>query len=229
MIKNVLIDLDGTLLPMNQDEFLNGYFKVIGKKFKDYDVQKIMVSLNKGINAMLHNDGVATNEKVFWEVFFNDLDNDEKIADIFLDMYKNEFQSLIKYTKPTLKAKKLVDLMKRKGLNIYVCTNPLFPTIATYSRLKWANLNPEDFNHITTYENSSYCKPNINYYIEVLEKFDLDPKECIMIGNDVLEDLVVNKLGIKTFLLTDNLINTRDIDFVSDYEGNFDQLLDFFK
>ena len=229
MIKNVLIDLDGTLLPMNQDEFLNGYFKVIGKKFKDYDVQKIMVSLNKGINAMLHNDGVATNEKVFWEVFFNDLDNDEKIADIFFDMYKNEFQSLIKYTKPTLKAKKLVDLMKRKGLNIYVCTNPLFPTIATYSRLKWANLNPEDFNHITTYENSSYCKPNINYYIEVLEKFDLDPKECIMIGNDVLEDLVVNKLGIKTFLLTDNLINTRDIDFVSDYEGNFDQLLDFFK
>ena len=229
MIKNVLIDLDGTLLPMNQDEFLNGYFKVIGKKFKDYDVQKIMVSLNKGINAMLHNDGVATNEKVFWEVFFNDLDNDEKIADIFLDMYKNEFQSLIKYTKPTLKAKKLVDLIKRKGLNIYVCTNPLFPTIATYSRLKWANLNPEDFNHITTYENSSYCKPNINYYIEVLEKFDLDPKECIMIGNDVLEDLVVNKLGIKTFLLTDNLINTRDIDFVSDYEGNFDQLLDFFK
>ena len=32
MIKNVLFDLDGTLLPMDMDEFTNGYFKFLVKK-----------------------------------------------------------------------------------------------------------------------------------------------------------------------------------------------------
>lgn len=229
MIKNILIDLDGTLLPMDQNDFLNGYFKVIASKFKNYDVLKIMSSLNKGIHAMLNNDGKVTNEEKFWEVFFKDMNNDPVIASVFMDMYQNEFQSLIAYTKPTLKARELVEVMKEKSLDIYVCTNPLFPSIATRSRIKWANLDPDDFKYITTYENSSYCKPNILYYQEVINKFNLNPEECIMIGNDVLEDLIVHKLGIKTYLLTDNLINTNNLEVITDYQGSIDDLITFIK
>lgn len=229
MIKNILIDLDGTLLPMNQEEFLDGYFKVIASKFKEFDLKLFMNALSMGINAMIGNDGLMTNEQRFWQVFFSYIKDENKIASSFVDLYENEFQTLIKFTQPTPKAKELIDIFKEKKLNIYCCTNPLFPSIATHSRIRWANLKPNDFNYITTYENSTYAKPNIKYYEEVLNKFNLNPEECIMIGNDVLEDLVVKKLNIKTFLLTDNLINSKNATIETDYQGNFDDLLEFSK
>ncbi|MDE7283511.1 MAG: hypothetical protein K2N85_08020 [Lachnospiraceae bacterium] len=37
-IKLVLFDLDGTLLPMNQDEFTKGYFKLLVKKCHHTDM-----------------------------------------------------------------------------------------------------------------------------------------------------------------------------------------------
>lgn len=227
MIKNILIDLDGTLLPMDQDYFLEGYFKMITKKFSDFNPKELLLALSIGIETMIKNDGSKTNKERFWEEFSKFLKLDEETIKRFEDMYKNEFQDLIEYTNPTLKAKELMEIFKEKGLKVYCCTNPLFPQIATFSRIRWANLNPDDFIHVTTYENSHYAKPNIKYYEEVLENFNLVPEECIMIGNDVSEDLIVKKLNIKTFLLKDNLINSKNLEIITDYEGNFDDLLDF--
>ena len=36
MIKAILFDLDGTLLPMDQDEFTKGYFKLLAAKLAPY-------------------------------------------------------------------------------------------------------------------------------------------------------------------------------------------------
>ena len=44
-----------------------------------------------------------------------------------------------------------------------------------------AGLSTDDFALITTYDNSSYCKPNPKYYVEILEKFGLKPEECLMV------------------------------------------------
>ena len=35
--------------------------------------------------------------------------------------------------------------LKEKGYNIILATNPIFPKVATLNRIKWANLNPNDF------------------------------------------------------------------------------------
>ena len=56
------------------------------------------------------------------------------------------------------------------------------------NRIRWAGIDAEDFEVITTYETYHYCKPNPKYFQEVMEEFGLNPKECLMVGNDVQED-----------------------------------------
>ena len=85
-------------------------------------------------------------------------------------------------------------------------------------------LQPEDFEFFTTFENSHYCKPNLDYYREILEKLSLKPEECLMVGNDVSEDMITEQLGMKTFLLTDCLINKAGVDISQYHHGGFAEL-----
>ena len=100
---------------------------------------------------------------------------------------------------------------------------------ATESRIKWAGLKPEDFEIITTFENFNYCKPNPNYYREVCAKMGVAPEECLMVGNDVLDDMVAEQLGMKVFLLTDCLINKENKDISKYPSGSFENLITYIK
>ena len=116
---------------------------------------------------------------------------------------------------------------KEKGIRTYLATNPVFPKVATMNRIKWAGLDAEDFELITTYEDNCYCKPNVDYYRTILEQFHLRPEECLMVGNDVEEDLAIRKLGVKTFLVTDTKENKKDLPIESDYQGSMEELFAF--
>ena len=108
-----------------------------------------------------------------------------------------------------------------------LATNPIFPAIATNERIRWAGLSTDDFELITTYENIGFCKPNPEYYSEVAERIGVAPEECIMVGNDVDDDMPASKLGMKVFLLTDCLINKSGEDLAKYPHGDFDALFDF--
>ena len=81
----------------------------------------------------------------------------------------------------------------------------------------------------TTYENAHFCKPNLRYYQEILEKIGRRPEECLMVGNDVGEDMVARQLGMEVFLLTDCLINQRSEDLSQYRRGGFPELLEVLK
>ena len=57
----------------------------------------------------------------------------------------------------------------------------------------------------------------------------MKPEECLMVGNDVREDMVTEQLGMKTFLLTDCLINKENIDISQYPNGGFTQLHTYLK
>ena len=97
------------------------------------------------------------------------------------------------------KAAKTVNALKDRGYRLVLATNPIFPLVATKNRASWAGLSVDDFELCTTYENSSFCKPNIKYYGEILSKLGMAPEECLMVGNDVDEDMIAEKLGMKFF------------------------------
>ena len=92
-------------------------------------------------------------------------------------------------------------------------------------RIRWAGLEPEDFELVTTYEDSPYCKPNPDYYRYVLARLGASPEESLMTGNDLGEDVRAAGLaGIRGFLLTDCLINRENEDISALPHGGFDEL-----
>ena len=232
MITTVFFDLDGTLLPMDQEVFLNAYMGGLAAKMAPYgyEPRTLVKNIWKGTGAMVMNDGSARNDEVFWKVFSalcgRDAQEDEAV---FLDFYQNEFQNVAKACGFDARAAETVRQIKEMGLKVVLATNPLFPAIATRSRAKWAGLNPDDFEYITTYENSFHCKPNPDYYREILDKLALRPEECLMVGNDVTEDMVPEKLGMKVFLLTDCMINKENKDYSCYPHGSFPELMHYIR
>ncbi|MBQ7307093.1 MAG: HAD family hydrolase [Clostridia bacterium] len=233
MIKAILFDLDGTLLPMDQDVYTKNYMKGLVKKLSPNDLTKgnnIIESVWKGFEGMVRNDGKRSNEDVFFEIFSQNLDKSIVYdLELFEDYYKNEYQVIKGFCGYNEKAKVVIDLLKEKGYKLILATNPVFPRIATESRVKWAGLDVNDFDYITTYEDCYHSKPNPEYYLEIANKQKIDPKECLMVGNDVREDMVAEKVGMKVFLLTDCLINKDGQDIEKYPNGDFDKLIEFLK
>ena len=209
-ITTLLFDLDGTLLPMDQELFVKAYLHGLCKKLapRGYDPKAVADTIWKGTAAMVKNDGSRRNEEVFWQGFCG-VFGEQSRADIphFEDFYRNEFQQVAEVCGKTPAAAELIAWAKARGLRLVLSTNPLFPAIATHSRVRWAGLEPEDFSFITTYENSSFCKPNPDYFREILDKLGLQPEECALIGNDAQEDGAATALGVPVFLLEHSLID----------------------
>lgn len=232
MVTTVLFDLDGTLLPMDQDKFVKSYLGRMAQKLtpQGFDPDLLVKGIWKGTGAMVKNDGTRTNEEVFWEVFNGVIGKDcKQYEELFLDYYRNEFQEVSRDCGFDPRAAEAIAEIKSLGYRVGLATNPLFPSIATYSRARWAGLNPDDFEIITTYENSRHCKPNPDYYRDILETLNLKPENCVMVGNDVQEDMIAREFGMKVFLLTDSLINRTGEDIGKFPHGSFPELMTFIR
>lgn len=228
----ILFDLDGTLLPMDQDVFTESYFKMLCKKMASfgYDADELVGAVWQGTLAMMKNDGSRINEDAFWQVF-SGIYGEKAMADKphFDAFYRNEFQLAKAECGYDPAAKETVSQLKAMGCRVALATNPLFPASATESRIRWAGFEPEDFELYTTYENIGYCKPNLDYYREVAKQLNCNAEECLMVGNDVNDDMAAADIGMKVFLLTDCLINRDDKDISAYPQGSFGDLLTYVK
>lgn len=230
MITTVFFDLDGTLLPMDQEGFTKAYFQRLAAKLlpHGYDSKKLIDGVWAGTAAMVHNDGRRTNEEAFW-ARFAEIFGDGALADrpIFDAYYRTEFQQVAADCGYNPQARQTVDRLRQAGYRLVLATNPIFPAVATESRIRWAGLEPSLFSLYTTYENTGYCKPNPRYYADLLQRLHLNPAECLMVGNDVEEDMVARTVGMDVFLLTDCLINSRAEDLSAYPQGDFDALVSY--
>lgn len=209
-IDTVLFDLDGSLLPMAQDEFVRLYMEALGRTFAPdgFEPGKLTGSVWRGVEAMIKNDGSMSNRERFWQVFSETMGQDMEEQELrFVSFYENQFGEAKAATGYSELSAKAVRLLREKGYTVVLATNPVFPTVATYRRMRWAGLSPEDFDLVTTYERERYCKPNLAYYRHILERFGKEPDQCLMVGNDVDEDMRVLSMGMSGYLLTDCLIN----------------------
>jgi FMN phosphatase YigB (HAD superfamily) len=229
MRKAVFFDLDGTLLPIDSSDFMKHYFKSIRKTilFSIISEENGEEIFGKAILKMVQNDGSKLNKDVFFDTI-KELSgaSAEMLLPYFDSFYHNEFRGLKKCTGVDKRVLKTVDILKDKGYRLILATNPVFPRIATDQRIKWAGFDPGDFEYISYYDNSRYCKPNPEYYREILIKTGLSAKECYMIGNDAGEDMSAVNLGFKGFLVLDHVMG--DIEGAPECEqGDYSDLLEF--
>jgi len=210
------------------DAFIRLYAGLMAKKLVPlgYDKDLLVKTIWQGTESMVRNDGSKCNRDVFWDcltgAFGEKILRDQPAID---DFYRTDFPGVRASCGFAPLAKAAVEKCKALGLRVALATNPVFPAVATHQRIGWAGLTPEDFELVTTYENSSSCKPNLLYYREVMGKLGVQPEECIMVGNDVVEDMVARKLGLRVFLLTHSLLNKLGEDINQFPHGDFPELM----
>lgn len=228
-MKTVLFDLDGTLLHVDIEAFLKEYLRAISTYCACLAEPQVFVQrLLEGTQRMVKNDGNKTNEEVFMESFLPALGKDrEEVYPVLAKFYTEEFPLLEKHVKRAEQARLVVEEVLSRGYQIILATNPLFPKQAIVERMKWAGVDNLPWLYITSYETSKSCKPNPLYYQHILEGHGLSPEDCWMIGNDMGEDLVASQLGLKTYLVTDFLIERENAPFVPQGRGSLADLLEF--
>lgn len=229
-LTTILFDLDGTLLPMDNDAFTRGYFRLLAAKLAPhgYNAKQLVDGIWAGTAAMVKNDGSRTNEKAFWDRF-SSIFGEAVLEDLplFEEFYETDFQAAQAFCGFNPDAAATVQAVKALGLRAVLATNPIFPAVATRSRIRWAGLTPEDFALYTTYENIGFCKPNPDYYREIMRRLGVRPEECLMVGNDATEDMAAAETGMRVFLLTDCLLNRENKDISTWPHGGFPQLMDY--
>lgn len=223
----VLFDLDGTLLEMHTHTFVKQYLTIIGQYIaQHYDQEMILSAIWDATQAMImSDDGSKTNEQVFTEHFIRQTGiAKEEIWPLFDTFYRDVVPTLSHLAYPSPWAKKLIEATKQQGYRIAVATNPLFPREVIYSRIGWLDVSVDQFEHVTSYEESFYTKPHLAYYQEICEKLGVQPTDCIMVGNNMQEDMVAGQLGMKTFLVTNYLIDRGEPSYPVDQQGNYEEL-----
>lgn len=228
MMKSLLFDLDGTLLPMDTDTFVYEYLKALAPTLRHkLEPTEFVHYLLGATKDMIENEEASrTNEEVFIESFCRRTGLvKEEIWPMLDRFYEQEFPNLAAHTKPTKLARKVVQAALERGFMVAIATNPVFPKAAVIERMRWAGLTGLPFSLVTVYEETHYCKPNPKYYIEVAEKLGVAPQECVMIGNDMQEDMVASTVGMKTYLLHEWRIDRGQPQYRIDQEGTMEELL----
>lgn len=227
MIKAIFFDLDGTLLPMNMDVFIKSYFGRLARYLvpHGFEPDALVDAIWRGTAAMVKNDGSITNEERFWRTFAGIFGEEARAKEpVFERFYHDEFPKVKESCGFDPEARAAVDELSGMGYRLVLATNPIFPSVATEERIRWAGLDESAFELFTTYSNSSFTKPNLNYYRSILDKLGLSPEECLMVGNDVGEDMVVRELGMQVYLVTRDLINKGGEDISSIPHGTLGEL-----
>lgn len=230
-INTILFDLDGTLLSIDMNDFEKIYFGSLIEAMKDFvapeEFKKILYT---STNAMIQNTEFKTNEEVFMESLESFVKDDfTEYQNRFAKYYLKDFDVLRKAVLSTTVMQEATSLLKEKGYELVIATNPLFPELAINKRIEWAGIDKNEFSYVSYFEKNHYCKPNIEYYEEILKDLGKKPEECMMVGNDVLEDMISGDLGIKTYLITNHMLNRKNIEIKADHIGTYEDFLRFAK
>jgi FMN phosphatase YigB (HAD superfamily) len=209
----LLLDLDDTLLDTNLDAFVPVYFQSLSKHLADHASPNTMLrALISGMNMMNESeDSTRALQEIFDADFYPKLGvASEEMVELFEDFYDHVFPTLAQYTRPKPDAVHFIDWAFSCGYRIAIATDPLFPRKATYHRLRWAGLDPDRFELVSSFEHFHFTKTHPAYYAEVLGRLGWPEGPILMVGNDVDRDLIpAHRLGLKTFLVDGEFASSR--------------------
>ncbi|MGC8782092.1 MAG: HAD family hydrolase [Anaerolineae bacterium] len=204
----ILFDLDGTLLDSHMDAFLPHYMQKLAARVAHLiPPAEFIAHLLAATQAMVANDGRATNAEVFAAAFYPAVGRSPaELEPIFADFYATDYPTLQHLTKRKPEARAAVQAACDLGCDVVIATNPLFPEPAIRQRMAWADVADFPYRRVTTFENSHFAKPNPRYFEEILDAIGCPAGAALVVGDEAA-DLVAGRLGCDTFLIPS--VNTK--------------------
>lgn len=205
MLEAILFDLDNTLILFDENEYFKSYISKIALWFSDLMPEPVFKKrLMTASQALLQNNGEMLNVDFYFNVFAKDFEDKkdlywQRFKDFYATQY-DQFESLV--TVPN-GLKTVMQRLLATNLKLVIASNPMFPLNIQLKRLSWAGIADIPYALITHIENMTYCKPRLEYYQQICEMINVPPSNCLMVGNDPVNDLIVAKLGMKTYLTLD--------------------------
>ena len=229
-IRAVLFDLDGTLLQVEMSTFIPRYVSGLAKCFEDLvPPKKFRKIFLNGIRELLLGDANGeTNEARLLAALNNDISISLEEFRLRLQHFQVEgVDALADMVVSIPEASTAVEFCRLKGQKLVLATNPVFPMFMIEARRRWSGLGEASFDHVTSFENSCYCKPHQAYFTEVAEAIGVPAEQCLMVGNDSSHDLAAMGVGMTTYLVDTYLVERPGRRWPSDYRGNHSELLTF--
>lgn len=230
-IEAVLFDLDGTLLRAQMTEFIPRYIHGLAiycaDRVKPKKFEKAMLSAIREL-ILSEGDGSMTNEERVYATMKRELAIPEALLLESLEHFeRNGLAELQELIRPIPLAGQIVKDCRDKGIPLVLATNPVFPRFMIQARMQWAELDEDSFEYLTCYENSRYCKPQPGYFRDIAERLDLEPENCLMVGNDLSHDLAAVAIGMQTFLVDTWLVERGGPEWPCDHRGDHGLLQEF--
>ncbi len=191
---NILVDYDGTLIKTKEEDFTKMYFVTLAKELKmdPKYLGELIMEITKDL--IKNQNGKESIYNQFINKIVDKTDKSiEKWEEDFTSYYQSGFTFLKDHILPN---SKLIESLKNTNNKLFFASNPLFPKIAVSKRLAFIGMKLTDFEYVAYMENSYWLKPNPKFFVEILEKNNLEPSQCIMIG-DTDFDRSCEKAGIK--------------------------------
>jgi len=205
MSLTLLLDLDDTLLDTNLEAFVPAYFQALSQHMAGQVPPNIMLrALINGMHLMNENENpTRTLQEVFEDYFYPNLGiSKDAMLHVVEEFYDDVFPTLGDHTRIRPDAAIFIEWALSRGFRIAIATDPLMPRKATYHRVRWAGLDPDGLELISTFDNFHFSKTHPAYYAEVLGRLGWPDGPVLMVGNDVARDLVpAYSLGLATYLI----------------------------
>ncbi|NWG34977.1 MAG: DinB family protein [Chloroflexi bacterium] len=201
----LLFDLDDTLLDTNIETFIPAYFQALSGHLAPYVSSTLLIpALLSSTRLMMENDDPSRPLRdVFERDFYARLGIvKNEIAEALDEFYDRVFPRLESKTGRRPDAAPLIEWVISQGHHVAIATDPLFPLKATHQRLRWAGLDPAQFELVSSFENFHFSKSHTAYYAEMLGQLGWNDGAVLMIGNDVERDLIpAHRLGLRTYFV----------------------------
>jgi len=212
MSLTLLLDLDDTLLDTNLEAFVPAYFQALSQHMAGQVPPNIMLrALVNGMHLMNENENpTRTLQEVFEDYFYPNLGiSKDAMLHVVEEFYDDVFPTLGDHTRIRPDAAIFIEWALSRGFRIAIATDPLMPRKATYHRVRWAGLDPDGLELISTFDHFHFSKTHPAYYAEVLGHLGWPDGPVLMVGNDVARDLApAYRLGLATYLIDGDSAST---------------------
>ena len=201
-ITTLLIDLDGTLVgnrPLGMAlDFMRHSYTELRKHAAPWPAISTLLSINKEYkrppNGLKNDDRIV--ELASRRLGITSVEARKILKDGVMEI----FPRLQRHFYPMPGAQDFIQ-WAAGAYPLILATNPVWPEEIIKLRASWGGIEPGVFRMITHMRAMSACKPEALYYREVLELNGLNPRECLLVGNDLKMDLPATKVGIRTFIV----------------------------